>query len=415
MKQVDIYNAYSTQPEIEKLFVEGKASVANQKLKTLVPDHEKTKYDYFVLGNMLFQNDFEASYNYMLKAEQRDPDNPLISFERAIHEHRLGNYAKALDYYLRYQKSGASKVNVIPDAYLTHVYLMLGQADKALESWKGVNFRRTHTAVEKAMYTIFSKVNQESDRQELISKIRLGEPLRLCDLHSLDSNWEIDWWNHTPKKSYLEYDQKLAESILDPASALFKYVQLCQSGSKISDQQYVDELNKLGFFSELPESSELIYESLRRAISTKHTTPDAFLKTFEDKLIAFSEKYPLDRKYFDVLAFLYSSSGNKEKLKAIDRHGWKVLKLEKYAQSYLASLDPGSDEYMTALDESLRDFPFSIGLNIYRLSIEKQRTRDAFIQFAAAQFANVKNNWAGPYRLNDYMTNLKYELEKLDK
>ena len=413
-----IYNDFTSRPETDALFTEGRVSESNKRLKALIPGDKKTVYDFFILANMLFQNDREASYKFMVEAENKEPENPFVLFERGIHEHRLGNYSLAQTYYERFQESGLSNGNVMLSAYLTHVYLMTGQAEKALISWKEANFGRNHTSIEKAMYTIFSKNNQEHNRESLVSEIKSGATLKLCDLYQLDSNWEVDWWNYKPKKTYLKYDIKLAALTLKSGTIDDKYFQLCSDTESVSDQMYISRLREIGFFSEseiLPESSSLIYEILKRLISTKSMTPEEFLKRFENQIVSLSKKYPNDRKYFDVLAYLYANTGNQEKLKSIDRYGWKNLKIENYALSSIAGIDPKSELYISALNEALEDFPLSATLSQYRLIVETEHKEDAFIKFAASQFANVKNNWSGPYRLNDYMASLKYELDKLEK
>ena len=144
-------------------------------------------------------------------------------------------------------------------------------------------------------------------------------------------------------------------------------------------------------------------------------TPKEFINRFEKQIVSLSEKHPNDRKYFDVLAYLYANTGNQQKLISIDRYGWKKLKIEKYALSSIAGIDPKTEQYISALNEALEDFPLSATLSQHRLIIEKEQKEDALIKFIASQFANVKNNWSGPYRLNDYMASLKYELDKLKK
>lgn len=416
-KQGAIYKDFTSQPETKNMFTEGKVSESNKRLKALVPDDKKTIYDYFILGNMLFQNDREASYKFMAEAEKKEPDNPYVIFERGIHEHRLGNYSLAQGYYERFQKSDLSNGNPVLSAYLTHTYLMTGQAKRAFASWEEVNFGRNHTSIEKAMYTLFSDVNQEHKRESLVSEIKEGAKLKLCDLHQLDSEWEIDWWNYKAKKTYLEYDMKLASVSLENGSIDEKYFQLCSAGESITDQMYVERLYEIDLFSNtgnLPEPSSLIYEILKRLISSKSMSPVEFLNRFENQLINLSKKYPNDRKYFDVLAFLYANTGNQERLKSIDRYGWKELKIEKYAMSFVTGIDPQSEQYKYYLNEALEDFPLSASLNKYRLSVEMQNKEDVLLKFVASQFANVKNNWSGPYRLNDYMASLRNELEKLD-
>ena len=140
---------------------------------------------------------------------------------------------------------------------------------------------------------------------------------------------------------------------------------------------------------------------------------DEFLDIFESQLLDFANRNPGEREYFDVLAFLYAESENFTLLRVVDLHGWRKLNLEEFAASYIADLDPKSESYAKLLDEALADFPNSVTLNQFRLEDSGGGSETAVVRFVAAQFGNVKNNWSGPYRLNDYMLSLKHELAKL--
>jgi hypothetical protein len=412
------YNTFSSSNETMRLFVEGKVSTSVEQLKNLVPDDKKTFYDFFILANMVFKSDFETSYRYMKLAENFEKDNPYVLFERGIHEHRRGNYVAAVKYYQRFKKSDQGKNHHMVSAYLTHSYLMTGDTEKAIESWKLADFGNRHTSIEKGMYTIFSNSNQDGDREKLISKIKLGATYNLCNLRHLDSNWEIDWWNYKPREDYLEYDSTLAKEVLKKGSLEEQYFNFCSSDEKLSDPEYMAKLTSLDIIegkNRLPESSTLIYSILKRLTSSKLMTPEDFLSRFENQIQGFSKKHPKDAKYYDILAFLYSHTGNQDKLKTVDGYGWKELKIEKYAASYVFGMDPKSELFETTLKEALIDFPLSATLNEVNLSVQSKDKSDAMAKYVAAQFANVKKNWLGPYRLSDYMTSLRHELNKLDE
>jgi hypothetical protein len=205
----------------------------------------------------------------------------------------------------------------------------------------------------------------------------------------------------------------LAKAILETGSIDEQYFDLCSAGNNITDDSFIERLKVVGFFSKgakLPDSSSLIYEILRRLSSTQSMKPSEFLKKYESQLITLSKEHPNDRKYYDVLAFLYAQTGNTEKLKSLDRYGWKQLKIEKYALSYIAGFDSKTKQYKSLIREAIDDFPLSSSLNRYLLLDETHNKQDALLKFTASQFANVKNNWSGPYRLNDYMASLKHEL-----
>ena len=163
----------------------------------------------------------------------------------------------------------------------------------------------------------------------------------------------------------------------------------------------------------LPESPALVYAIVQTLIANDLMSTTEFLSTFESQLLDFANRNPRDRQYFDVLAFLYADTENFELLRVVDLHGWRKLNIENFAASYIADLDPESASYARLLDEALTDFPNSVTLNQFRLEDSGGSSETALARFVAAQFANVKNNWSGPYRLNDYMLSLKHELAKL--
>ena len=410
------YQALTATAEMRRLDVEGRVSESNQRLRRLVPDQDKTFYDYFILGNMLFEADWQSSYEYMKRAEALEPDNPLLLLERGMHEHRAQNYAQATAYYERFHSSQAGKNHAVSWAYLTHTYLMTGQANAALEAWRSAQFGRNHTAIEKGMYTIFANSQQQRDRQRLVAEINAGHGNKLCDLWLLDSNWEIDWWNNKAKDRYLEFDIQLAQQVLKRGSIEAEYFAFCSGSADLGDAEYLAELKRLGILDgkkRLPESPALVYAIVRKLIANELMSTTEFLSTFESQLLDIANRNPRDRQYFDVLAFLYADTENFELLRVVDLHGWRKLNIENFAASYIADLDPKSASYARLLDEALTDFPNSVTLNQFRLEDSGGSSETAVARFVAAQFANVKNNWSGPYQLNDYMLSLKHELAKL--
>ena len=412
-----IYKEHIAKEEIRRLVVEGNINESNNRLKNLIPTKNKAFYDYFILGNMLFKLDWESSKKYMKEAEKLQPDNPLVQFERGIHEHKSNNYSVASDYYRRFHKSEAGRTNPVSWAYLTHAYLMSGQVEEAFKAWGNVRFGKNHTAVEKGMYALFSVAKQESVRERLISDIKAGHLTKLCDLWVLDSNWEVDWWNYKAKDEFLRFDLELANKTLEKGSPEERYFEFCSSEKKLGNDDYMSELKNLDILAgnrRLPESSALIYKILQRLMASKLMQPAEFLDTFEPQIRMYAERNPFDQKYYEVLAFLYVETGDRENLQDIDLHGWQKLKSERFASSYIAGLDPKSESYQTFLNEALADFPHSVTLNKFKLTDSSEDPANSMARFVAAQFANVKNNWSGPYRLNDYMASLKLEYNKLN-
>jgi len=409
------YDTHLRRPDVRKLDIEGRVSESNDSLRNLVPDGEKTLHDYFILGNMLYRQDPESSYRYMKRAEALAPGNPLIFYERGIHEHRLGNFEAAAGYYEQFVEDPSGKENSVPWAYLAHSYLMTGRSSDAFRAWEQARFDRHHTAIEKAMYTLFATHQQAHTRESLIRDIQSGQTMRLCDLWELDSNWEIDWWNNRAKEKYLEFDSKLAKLSLEPGSEEHRLFRFCSAEGTLDNEAYLAELKSLdllGDAARLPDSPALVYRLLQQMISRQMSTSAEFLDQHESRLVELAERHPLEKKYLDVLAFLYANNGDAEKLSEIDWQGWKELKSEPYASSYVIALDPASAAFGEHLESALADFPNSATLNEIRLRNSPKDREQAMLTFVAAQFANLRQANPNGYRLQDYMVSLKHELAK---
>ena len=113
-----------------------------------------------------------------------------------------------------------------------------------------------------------------------------------------------------------------------------------------------------------------------------------------------------------VLAFLYNQTGRSADLEKLDLYGWKELKIQAYAESYIVGLSKISPDYERLVEEAASDFPNSEIIQRINLALHNQsKSKPLYLmRFAAAQFANVKNHLLGPYRLNDYMASLAYEV-----
>lgn len=419
-KHGEIYEKFLRTKKNKKLAKEGKISLVNTRLVSLVPDREKTFYDYFILGNMLYIVDKEASYSFVEKAEALDPTNPFVLFERGMHEHRKGNCEKAANYYRKFHKTTLGKDHQISWAYLTHCNLRTGSYKEAIESWNKVNFSSHHTSIEKAMYSIFSESNPNITREEIINDIESGKKYRTCDLIYHDKNWEIDWWNHIAKEDYLSFDTEFAELILGNNPEEKKIFDFCSSNEKLSDTEYMKKLSELNIWGGkyiLPKSSTVVYGIVHRLTSTNLVSPANILEVFESQLQEKLKNYPNETKLFDVLAYLYSATKNNGKLKDIDDYGWNRLHIAKYASSYLVGIGPTSMDYDYLLAKAISDFPNNTFIN--KLNMERNRNTekeiDAIAMYVASEFSNVKNNWTGPYRLHDYMVSFAYEFNKINK
>jgi hypothetical protein len=415
-----LYGDLATQDSVKQLLVEGDVDAYFDELVRRVPDEDKVFYDYFVLANLLFEEERERSYAYMKKAEELQPDNPYVLYERGIHEHRRSNCVDAARYYRAFHSTDVGRDNPVSWAYLTHCALQLGNTDEAVSAWSNSDFSSYHTSIEKGMYVVFSNNKPNKARQALITRIEAGEHQILCDLIEFDANWEIDWWNSVSKESYVLFDHDLANRVLKTGSRDAKIFDFCNTAADMTDDEFVAGLFELkiwGDFNMLPQSSVLVYEIARRMSANGLASPEQLLEAFGSQLEKVIAENSRDRKFVDVLGFLYSATDNAAGLHEIDGYGWHELNIEKFAGSYLLGVDPKGDDYDRLLEQALDDFPDSTLLNKLRMAkVAAGSERDnAMARYVASEFANVRNNWSGPYRLNDYVASLAHELNQATK
>lgn len=412
------YAALSKSSEFHQLILSGKKSIANNKLINLVQDADKTASDYFIVSNMLFKSEPETSHSFMKTANLMMPNNPYITFELAIHEHRNGNCKAALPMYQIADRLLKNHKNNNLWAYLTHCHLVLGNYKEAIKSWEKVDFGEHHISVEKSMYEIFSNRDLELEREKLLNSILSGSAKHVCDLIELDKNWEIDWWNTKVNNEFLEYDIELLKKLSRQDKKIESAAKLCSHRTALSDKEFIELATKLGHWGGnyiLPEEPASSYVLIRELSKRKIANPEEILMRYENQLVSRHSTDPSDRKTLDLLAYLYNSTGNHQKLKEIELHGWKNLKIQKYAESYISRIPSNTPEYPSDLESAANDFPNSVKIQRDNLSLNynSDKRLDCLAKFVAAQFANVNNHLRGPDRLNNFMTSLESEINNL--
>lgn len=398
-----------------QLYKNGKKNEVNASLNALVSDNNKTVYDYFILSNMLYRADRSISKSYMEKANELSPNNPYILLELGMREHRAGNCSAALPLYAKaatlFEKSRPNLWS-----YITHCHLSLGNYAAAIESWSKVDFRNNHIKIEKAMYEIFSIRNPDSERDMHISSVYVGKPDAVCELVELDRRWEVDWWNLNENKVYLNHDISLVKSLSKKNKELQIPIDLCVDSVVLNDEAFSKYISDSGYWGKsyiLPEGPMATYFLIRELKNRELATPAAILAHYEDQLVKRHTADPDNLRTLDILANLYSSTENNEKLKKIDDYGWKKLGNQKYAESYIHGITTTDPEFRDAVEAAAVQFPNSAIIQKAYLTLHQQselRER-ALMKYVAAEFANVKNSLRSKFRLSDYMASLKHEME----
>jgi len=415
------YESIASASESIQLIKEGRKSEVNARLRALVADNNKTTSDYFILSNMLYRADISTSYSYIKIADELSPENPNILFEYAMHLHRAGNCKAALP---MYEKSSALfKEKHIPKTlwgYVTHCRLVLGDYSGAMESWRKVDFHNHHTAIEKSMYEIFSTNDPDSERERLMNSISAGSADGVCELIKLDKNWERDWWNVDENSEYFAHDVAFLKNLAKNNTKIDSAVDLCIDAVALNDTEFRKYIMASGYWGNnyvLPEDPTATYTLISQLQKREVATPTEILERYENQLVQRHLEDSQNQRTLDVLAFLYSATGQSEKLKKIDLHGWKSLKIEKYAQSYIQGIPETAPEYQQMVEQAAKDFPNSVKIQRLNLTLHNQSEAKAkfLMKYVAAEFSNVKNHLLGPYRLNDFMASLEYEIDVFNK
>jgi hypothetical protein len=408
-------------PDARRAALEGHLSQANAMLMQLVPDDRKTAADWFVVGNMLFRADIAASESAMKKAEALLPDEPAILLERGMAEHRAHHCAAALGYYDRFHATNAGRDHFISWAYSTQCRLVLGDSTKARADWAHARFGQHHTAIEEAMYDIFSTTNPDRQREALVTAAMAHVATAPCELMELDVHWETNWWNQRPRMNYVQQDVALAHELLkDDPRALAEF-DLCHEDAAQATVDFVAHLKAAGVWGEhapLPQSPQLTTMVVRALIATKSATPQDALRVWGDALEARLAATPTDRLTLDLLASLYAHVDDKAHLKQVDLHGWKTLHIRLYAESYVAGRLRENEPVDADLDAAFAEFPDSDRLALYRFQRTKPGDGDvrrrALRDMVIAAFPNVANPHPAGLRLNDFMSTLS-AIEITDK
>ncbi|MCS3810321.1 hypothetical protein [Xanthomonas sp. 4461] len=411
------YERLTNSAESERLIDEGKKSEVNARLKALVPETRKSAYDAFVLSNILYRADVAASDAYMKLADEKLPGNPFVMFERGMREHRAGRCDVALPLYEK-----AAKLlprSQAPDrvwAYITHCRLVLEDARGAVAAWKHVDFKQKHTAIEKSMYDIFSTTDPDVERERLITSIHAGAAGDVCPLIKLDKNWEIDWWNAKEQPKYLAHDIPLVRSLARNDRKIQQVAELCVDAVDFDDDQFKRFIASAGYWGEggrLPEDAVASYTLISQLQKRKIATADEIFHRYGAELEQRYKQMPGNRSTLDLLAFLYSATGRSEQLRPIDLYGWKTLKIEAYALSYLKGLAETDAGYSAAVAQAARDFPNSAEIQRINLVLHAESDDKVayLMRYVAAQFPSVREHLSGRYRLDDFMAALKNELD----
>jgi hypothetical protein len=391
----------------------GKIDELNSMIVNAVNDKEKTASDYFILGNMFFASDLPLSISFMKKAEKLSKNNPAIIYERAIQEHMRKNCNKAVVYYDKFFKTDMGKDHEIAHARATDCYLRTKKYSQAIDSWIKANHPRNHIAIDNAIYEMFGGEPYYSKRNKILNKIIKNNNTSLFPkLIDMDLAWEIDWWNIDTNEEHLAHDLKLAKKMLKPSD--YEKIEMIQHLAKndLSKDVMLKKLNEMGIWSkssELPKSPILMYKLFYYLTSNEIVTASELSDRFELELKRRVLNDNEHTKNLDILAFIYSQT-DKNKLKKIDKIGWKKYQLDNYALSFLLAEEDES-KYKKTLIKIAKDFPYNpfIAKERFLLNTDPSKKTDLMANMVIGEFPNVKKI-LDTYQLKGYIYGLAKQI-----
>ena len=396
MAKGEIYETYSRSEEAAHMALEGKQNEVDAKLIALVPDEDKTAEDFFLLANMLYENNHQLSFDLMQKAYKLNSEEVFIIYEMAMHHHRVGNYQEAINFYLQSMESDEIGKGHKGYALLADCYLRTGEYEKALDAWIYANPYGNRHKIEKAIYHIYGDESSVNKRSTLISQIRSGELIKIGDLIVLDHNWFSDWWNKSVQEEYLVHDLKLIEQVLKGQPRLLSEAILLNDilAHKVNTEQFLKKLEELkiwGSEKRLPDIPALTYYMVKKMTDLELVTVDEIVIAYEAELLNKKNNQTIDDSEFKILSFLYAST-DEEKIKDLDYFAWKKRNSQVSAENYFVNLYSNDNLEVTELNQALDDFPNSVILNNLhlRMNQSEQAETDIYAAMVAAEYPNIK-------------------------
>lgn len=175
-----------------------------------MPEAKRDAAHWFVLGNMLFAQDFALSYSLHKKAFELAPGEALVQLEWAIERQRKDETAEAEQLYAPLA-AGALKDNAQLHALRSECLLRLGRTADAVASWNLALKSGKHGPIESAFFWVHGRPEPWSRRAPLLAKAKAGDADAATELWLLDLHWDSDWWNDGPNADHLERDRPVVQ------------------------------------------------------------------------------------------------------------------------------------------------------------------------------------------------------------
>lgn len=284
--------------------------------------------------------------------------------------HREGKFSKAFPLYNKYQKLEPNDFRV--HVWLSECYINTGETKKALEEWKLADHSKNQVGVNQAIHTVHLNSSQYTSREELRKKVKKGDQAAAFDLIYLDMNWEIDWWNHSPRKDFAKADLYLIKKIFGPKSKTYD-----QSFAYTSIKSYAKSFLNIDHVRSIFHSANLVIDN-GDFVPSRSITADLISIALTLGLIN-EQKFYKERNKDLVDLINQTSNGElvnlyiylEETVKGepnneLNKRGWTEFNDEKCAVSYFMNTKGNFSE--NEINKAIKEFPNSAKLEWIRMN-----------------------------------------------
>jgi Anaphase-promoting complex, cyclosome, subunit 3 len=394
-------------------FLKGDLDSMFTKLITSKEYDANNEFHNYIIGGLLYDLDADKSYEYHEKAYHARPNDENFVFEYALELHRKQKFERAIELYERYLNKNTTDKRFY--ALLADCYINIGKTKKAIENWNKADHPKNHTGIDFAIHIVYGRSDQMRLRNTIRKEINEGNFNRIDDLIFLDKNWEKDWYNTMTQAYLLDSDLELIKSKLGENNneySILKAFTSIKTESSNEDIIKILSANKLliedGEISKFGKNTSLMLKiCLQKGILKEK---DFYLKRGEEILKLAKETK--NSELLNIYAYLQATVDGKVNPE-IDKFGWKELKDERFAISFLTGQEAKSRCSNPELNEALKDFPNSSQVYLYSVDCAKNNGKKLklyLIELIKKEFKTLQtdeNRYS--YRLKSYFAFLETE------
>lgn len=407
--QTATQTAQATEAQRTQLLVEAKVAEATVLLLNAFPEKTRTAAQTFVLGNTLFEIDRAASYRLHKRAAELAPNEPMVTFEWAMEQHRAGEFAVAL---ASYQKFSPTRPEwPVPYALQADCLLRLGRVDEAAAAWVKAELALGGTVQE--LETFVCAIKREpvpyAWRAELLKKAAQQKDAQAAmDLVALDCAFPLDWWNVEANQSYLDHDVPavLGALNLPKGDARRRAIECGKAIGEIKadDPDAVKQALTASVFlldpgHTVPPHGGLTRVLLLKALRLKLVSDAELRQTFGPLLLKQARATGKDATWWELACTCGSKESDSDAQLKLEREAWKATADARFATAVLAirqgtgNLAWGDAELAAAVKQFLENGPI---LREAVLQAEKagKLTKDLLAQAVKAEFKHFSSTVA---------------------